>query len=169
MSDTARPAPTRAPRRVLLIASLALNLFFIGIAVAVAVHMGGKHGPSPLDRSPNARIDRLAASLPQQDAKEVLAQFKTVQPTIEAGRAASRTAQEEVRRALQAEPFDPVAADQALNALRDARRGIWAALHGAVLKAAAKMSPEGRARLADWIPPDDPERQRPRYRTQTER
>ncbi|WP_029004453.1 periplasmic heavy metal sensor [Azorhizobium doebereinerae] len=169
MSEMSRPSGRRAPWRLLLVVSLALNLFFLGAAVALVIHKSGRPGPmsaerNPADRSPAARIDRLAATLPPQDAKEVQAQFTAVEATVEAGRRASREAQEAVRRALKAEPFDPAAADTALNALRDARRSIWAALHGAVMKAAVNMSPEGRARLADWIPPDDPVRPKPASR-----
>lgn len=164
MSETSLPMRRRAPWRLLLVVSLALNLFFLGAAVALVIHKSGRPGPSPADRSPAARIDRLAATLPPQDAKEVQAQFAAAEAAIETGRRASREAQEAVRRALKAEPFDPAAVDTALNALRDARRSIWAALHGAVMKAAVNMSPEGRARLADWIPPDDPVRPKPASR-----
>ncbi|WP_341988603.1 periplasmic heavy metal sensor [Azorhizobium sp. AG788] len=146
------------PQRLLLVGSLALNLFFVGAAVAV----GWRQAQAPalpaavaLDRSPAARIDRLAATLPGPDAKVLYAQFQAAEPTIESDRAVSRRAQEAVRRALDAPTFDPATADTALSALRDARRAVWRTLHGALLRAATEMSPEGRARLADWVPPTE--------------
>lgn len=144
------------PQRLLLVGSLALNLFFVGAAVAVGMQQSrAPLPPAPQDRSPAARIDRLAATLPGPDAKVLYAQFQAAEPAIEIDRAASRRAQEAVRRALTADSFDPATADTALSALRDARRAVWRTLHGALLRAATDMSPEGRARLADWVPPTE--------------
>lgn len=140
------------PQRLLLVGSLALNLFFVGAAIALALQQPPAPAP-PLDRSPAARIDRLAATLPGPDAKVLYAQFQAAEPAIEVDRTASRRAQDTVRRTLTADPFDPAAADAALAALRDARRAVWRTLHGSLLLAATQMSPEGRSRLANWVPP----------------
>lgn len=142
------------PQRLLLVGSLALNLFFVGAAIAMALQQPPAPA-APLDRSPAARIDRLAATLPGPDAKVLYAQFQAAEPAIEIDRAASRRAQDAVRRTLTAHTFDPAAADAALTALRDARRAVWHTLHGALLQAATQMSPEGRSRLANWVPPPD--------------
>ncbi len=156
MSGIALRFGAAGPQRLLLVASLALNLFFVGAAVSIAIQQSRVPvADAPLDRSPAARIDRLAATLPGPDAKLVYAQFQAAEPAIEAGRLASRAAQEKVRRILKTEPFDIGAADDALSSLRDARRAVWLTLHAALVRAAADMSPEGRARLADWVPPND--------------
>ncbi len=154
MSGLSLRLPVLPPQRLLLVGSLALNLFFVGAAIALALQQAPAPAPPP-DRSPAARIDRLAATLPAPDAKVLYAQFQAAEPAIEIDRAASRRAQEDVRRALTADTFDPATADTALSALRDARRAVWRTLHGALLLAATDMSPEGRARLADWLPPPE--------------
>ncbi|MEP9365954.1 periplasmic heavy metal sensor [Xanthobacter sp. VNH20] len=150
------------PRRLLLVASLALNLFFIGLAVAVAIQetreRAARPAPVVLDRSPAARIDRLAAALPPADAQALKARFQSALGTIDAAQAASRVAQDKVRAALSAEPFESAAADAALMQLREARRGLWRALHAVIVGAAGDMSAEGRTRLASWVPPEDGDR-----------
>ncbi|MFG1422359.1 periplasmic heavy metal sensor [Roseixanthobacter liquoris] len=150
------------PRRLLLVASLALNLFFVGLAVAVAFQETRERAAAPapvaLDRSPAARIDRLAAALPPADAQALRARFQGTLGAIDAAQDASRVAQDKVRAALVAEPFDAAAADAALAQLREARRGLWRALHAVIIGAAGEMSAEGRARLASWVPPEEGER-----------
>lgn len=167
MTDLPQTVSAGRARRWLLIASLALNLFFIGGLVSVATHRLGHSGAPAQDRTLEARIDRLTASLPKQDAALLQAQFKTTESAIEAARRTSREAQQAVRTALTAEPFDPAAAAQALSTLRDARDRLWSEIHGALVKAAIAMSPEGRERLARWIPsgetgPENKKRQDPR-------
>ena len=57
----ALPAVTRGSSRWLLLGSLALNLFFVGIAVAMAIRAPA---PSYWDRNVFVRVERLAAPLP---------------------------------------------------------------------------------------------------------
>ncbi len=152
MTDVPPSASAGRARRWLLIASLALNVFFIGGLVSVASHRFTRPPPTPADRTLEARIDRLTNSLPPQDAALLQTQFKAVEATVERARQASRDAQQNVRVALTAPTFDPDAATQALGALREARERIWIEIHSALVKAAIAMSPEGRERLARWIP-----------------
>lgn len=149
-----------APRR-LLIASLALNLFFVGVAVAVAVRAPRKPVFVPPvnveERSPRVRIDRLAATLPLSDARLLLARFAAVNGRLVEAEAASRAAQERARETFLARPFDPAAARAALSGLRDARRDVWSIVHDAIIDAAGQMSPEASARIAAWVPPVPPD------------
>lgn len=149
-----------APRR-LLIASLALNLFFAGVALAVVMRAPHKPlslpAPNVEDRSPRVRIDRLAAPLPMADARLLLGRFAAANGRLVEAEAASRAAQERARAALLATPFDPAAVRSALAGLRDARRDVWFLVHGVIIDAALQMSPEGRARIAAWVPPLQPE------------
>ena len=73
MSETAAASPRRSSRVVLMV-SLALNLFFIGAAAALA----WRH--YAWDRreawTPGARVERLAASLPSADADKLRAAFR---------------------------------------------------------------------------------------------
>src|SRR5262245_34682483 len=59
------PTVERGTSRWLLLGSLALNLFFVGIAIAMAVRAPA---PSYWDRNVFVRIERLAATLPPADA-----------------------------------------------------------------------------------------------------
>lgn len=151
-----------SPQRVLLVASLALNLFFVGIAAAVVLHRprAPEAGVSAdAGASPKVRIDALAATLPPADARVLQDRFGAGARHIDAADAASREAQEKARRALSAVPYDPAAAAAALTDLRAARREVWSILHGVVVEAARDMSQEGRDRLAAWVPPQPAPRQ----------
>ncbi len=65
--SVAHAVPSVAPGspRWLLLGSLALNLFFVGVAIAMAVR-----APAPSYWDPNifVRVERLAATLPPADA-----------------------------------------------------------------------------------------------------
>ncbi|MFG1249604.1 periplasmic heavy metal sensor [Xanthobacter flavus] len=149
-----------APRR-LLVASLALNLFFAGLALAVVMRAPHKPvsfaSPNVEDRSPRVRIDRLAATLPMTDARLLLTRFGAANGKLVEAEAASRAAQERAREAFLAMPFDPTAARAALSGLRDARRDVWSIVHDVIIDAAGQMSPDGRARIAAWVPPVQPD------------
>ena len=138
-------------QRVLLVASLALNLFFAGAAVAVALHR--VHGPPPAGQSPAVRIDHLAATLPAADAAVLRARFSEIATSLAAAEQVSRFAQDKARSAISATPFDESAGDQAFTELRAARRAVWLLVHKAILDAAKDMSQQGRDHLAAWVPP----------------
>ncbi|MFG1268758.1 periplasmic heavy metal sensor [Xanthobacter versatilis] len=138
-------------QRLLLVASLALNLFFAGAAVAVAFHR--MHGPPPAGRSQTVHIDRLAATLPAADAAVLRARFGDIADSLAAAEQASRLAQDKARSAISATPFDESRGDQAFVELRAARRAVWLIVHKAILDAAKDMSQEGRDQLAAWVPP----------------
>lgn len=153
LSSASGPA---APRW-LLVASLSLNLFFVGAGLALLVR-GAPMGPVPQAAtpevpSPRVRIDRLAATLPPADSRLLMARFNAVQDKLAAAEAVSRAAQERARAAFDAAPFDPAQAQAALAQLRDARRDIWAIVHEVITAAGQEMSQEGRNRIAAWVPP----------------
>lgn len=144
-------AETRFSQRLLL-ASLALNLFLVGAAGALVI----RHYSSPeaasatVDRSIAGRVDRIAATLPAADADILKAAFGADRGKIEAAQTALRAAQDDLRGALRAEPFD-------LNALRGemaktlaARQTFDQPVYDMFATAAAKMSVAGRNKLADW-------------------
>jgi uncharacterized membrane protein len=138
---------SRSPSRWLLLVSLALNLFFIGIAGStLARHWLAK----PVDRSDAARFERIAATLPATDADRLRAQFAAQRTAIEAGRQAIGQKQERIRTALRAEPFDADALRAAMAESRAARETFYQVLQGVISTAASDMSPAGRSKLADW-------------------
>jgi uncharacterized membrane protein len=137
-------------RRVLLV-SLALNLFFVGACAALAWrhYLPREHGGA---WTPGVRIERMAAALPAGDADVLHAEFRAQAEKTEAAHGAFRTAQARMRSALRAEPFDPAALRAAMADTRAARAKLDETLQDVVAAASARMTPDGRHRLADWTP-----------------
>lgn len=146
--------PFERTSRRLVLASLALNLFFVGVAGALIVrNYASAPAPSaPVDRSVAARIDRLAATLPAADADLLRAEFREHTATVEPARDTYRRAQDAVRQVLRTEPFDGVALRAAMAQTRAARQALDEALQDVIAAAAARMSPAGRRKLAEWPP-----------------
>ena len=152
----AGPGPVRMSR-VILLGSLAFNLFFLGVVSAVVVRHYWVHAPRPVALAPARtaaeRIDRLAASLPPDDAEKLRAQFAANEGPVEAAHAAYRKAQEASRAALRAEPVEAPPLPAAMADARAARQSLDLALEDVIVKAATQMSPAGRKALAEWTPP----------------
>jgi uncharacterized membrane protein len=149
-------APVGRVSRALLFASLALNLFFVGIfgALAVRHHLpdaGARPGEPP--RTAGARIARLAAALPEPDGARLQEDFGARREAIEAAGAAYREAQEQIRAALRREPFDAAALREAMVASRAARLKLDEMVQEVIAAATEQMSPDGRRRVADYTPP----------------
>jgi len=141
--------------RWLLIGSLALNLFFVGTVGALALRhimAAPQQAETERPRTAAARLERLAAPLPAADAETLRAAFRTRAAEAESARDALNRAYERVQTALRAQPFD---AAQLRAAMADARaaRPLYEVVMQDILTAGASgMSPEGRARLAEWPP-----------------
>jgi len=139
--------------RWLLLGSLALNLFFVGAAGAVAVRYSS---PVPLaavariHHSLASRLDRIANSLPSADSEAIRAQLHHDAEKVAAAQADLRLSQDAVRKSLRAEPFDAEATRTAMAENRSARDNFDRVLHNMIAAAAAKMSVVGRNKLADW-------------------
>jgi uncharacterized membrane protein len=139
--------------RWLLLGSLALNLFFVGAAGAVAYRYSS---PVPLttvshiDHNLVERLNRVADSLPPTDAVVMRAELRTDEVKIAAAQADLRLSQDEVRRSLRAEPFDADAMRKAMAVNHDAHERFDQVVHDMVASAAGKMSVVGRNKLADW-------------------
>jgi uncharacterized membrane protein len=145
------PRSEGAHLRWLLLGSLALNLFFVGAAGAVAFRYSS---PVPLatvshiDHSLAGRLDRVASSLPPEDADLLRAQLRIEAVKVAAAQADLRLSQETVRNSLRAAPFDADAMRAAMAENRVARQNFDQVLHDTIAAAAAKMSDVGRAELA---------------------
>ena len=142
--------------RWLLIGSLALNLFFIGTIGALAVRhyvMPAQPAATERPRTAAARIERLAAPLPAADAEKLRAAFRAREAAAESARDTLNRAFERMQAALRAQPFDPAQLRAALADVRAARPVYEQVMQEIYLDGAAAMSPEGRAKLADWPPP----------------
>jgi uncharacterized membrane protein len=137
----------------LLLGSLALNLFFVGAAGAVAFRYSS---PVPLatvariDHSLAGRIDRIAASLPPNDAQIMLTQLRADAEKVASAQADLRLSQEDVRKSLRAEPFNADNMRTAMAESRTAHENFEQVLHDMIAAAASRMSVVGRTKLADW-------------------
>jgi uncharacterized membrane protein len=139
----------RGPSRWLLLGSLALNLFFVGVAVAFTLRPAP---PPPWHRNVFVRIDRLAGSLPAADGDLLRAGIKAHRGPIEAAQSQYRGTQDATRTTLRQEPFDIAALQAAMAKTRAARQNFDQAIHEMFAAAAGQMSPAGRRALADWPP-----------------
>jgi uncharacterized membrane protein len=139
--------------RQLLLASLVLNLLFVGATGAVAFRYAS---PVPLatvariDHNIASRLDRIAASLPPADTEVMREQLRQDAAKVAAAQADLRLAQDEVRKTLRAEPFDTDAMRSAMATSRAAHDNFDLVLQNTIAAAASKMSVVGRNKLADW-------------------
>lgn len=141
-------AAKRPATRWLLLGSLALNLFFIGIAIAMAVR------PAPSartwERDIFIRTERLAESLPKADGALLVAQMNANRDTIESTQKQYRAAQNAIRESIRKEPFDESTMRAAMSETRAARQAFDVAVQNTFANAATQMSQAGRVALADW-------------------
>jgi uncharacterized membrane protein len=143
------PSVTRGSSRWLLLASLALNLFFLGVAIAMAVRAPV---PSYWDRNVFVRVERMTAALPPKDAEVVRGQINANHAAIDAAQNKYHQARERIHDVLRQEPFDAAALRAAMADTRAARQNFDQTVQGVFASAAAQMSPPGRSALADWPP-----------------
>ena len=156
MATASTPLGSDRTSRVILLISLALNLFFLGLVSAGPVRHLFYHQQRVVlqpSRTAAERIDRLAATLPADDADKLRAAFHTRETTLESAHAAYRKAQESIRSTLRAQPFDVSTLRAAMADLRAARQSLDAVLQDVIATAATEMTPAGRNKLAEWAPP----------------
>jgi len=149
MAQTA-PLTERRSTRWLLLGSLALNLFFIGIAIAMLIR--GPAPPSTWDRNVFVRVERIAATLPPADADLLRGTINNNRQALEKAQTDYRSAQDKIREAMRREPFSLDDMRAEMSRTRAARQSFDQILQGAFADAAAKMSPSGRQALAAWPP-----------------
>ncbi|HMA51029.1 MAG TPA: periplasmic heavy metal sensor [Magnetospirillaceae bacterium] len=128
--------------RWLLPASLALNLFFVVLAF--------RHHPFLHPHPPNAGniVDFMKPNLPPADAEILQKSFEAHKAAMDEAHKAGQDFPEKIRAALTANPFNPDALTQALRDGQTSHQVIEDAMASALVDAATKMTPEGRAALA---------------------
>lgn len=153
MIALAAPAEDRASRRLVLW-SLGFNLFFIGLigALLLRVFVAPPPTPAPYDRSAKARIERIAETLPPSDAELMRAEYRAKAGPVDTARAEFERHIDAVRDTFRAEPYDGGATRAAMTDARGAYQKFQVLLQDIIASAAAKMSPAGRQKLADWSP-----------------
>ena len=141
---------TRPSARWRLLGSLALNLFFVAFAIALAVRPAA---PAPAwDRDVFVRAERIADTLPTADAAALRGRIKASRGDIENAQTKFRSAQDAIRDTLRTEPFDAEALRASMANARAARQAFDQTIQGVFAGAAAQMSQPGRQALADWPP-----------------
>jgi uncharacterized membrane protein len=145
----ALPAPARGSSRWLLLGSLALNLFFVGVALAMVIR-----APAPSYWDPNVfvRVERLAATLPPSDAAIVRDQMNANHAAIDEAQTSYHSARQHIHEVLRQEPFDVEAMRSATAQTRAARLNFDQTIQGVFAEIAAKITPAGRQALANWPP-----------------
>jgi uncharacterized membrane protein len=147
----ALPATARGGSRWLLLGSLALNLFFVGVAVAMAIR-----APAPPPRwNPNVfvRVERLAATLPPADADILRGAIQANHDAIESAQTKYHTARDHIHEALRQDPFKIDDLRAAMAETRAARQNFDQVIQGVVAGVAAEMSSAARHAVADWRNP----------------
>jgi uncharacterized membrane protein len=149
IAQFAPAALSRGSSRWLLLASLALNLFFVGIAVAMAIRAPA--APT-WDRDVFVRIERIATTLPAADADLLRGEVAARRQALEDAQHQFFTAREQIHTALRRDPFSADDMRAAMLKTRTARQNFDQTLQGIFANAASRMSNSGRNALADWPP-----------------
>jgi uncharacterized membrane protein len=140
--------------RYVFVGSLALNLVLAGAAGAMALQHARAVPPLEpvvgIKHSIEYRFNRVAASLPESDARIIRAEFRAEAVQLLAAETQMRLSKAAVRESLRAQPFDPAAMRTAMAETNVARDHFYELVHDTVATATAKMSPAGRQMLADW-------------------
>ena len=130
---------------VALILSVAVNLALAGFIMGRT----GLRGFAEMAPDPSLGAFRVLRELPEsrRDALRPMMRdhFREVRPDLRRLRAA----QEDIGRALAAEPYAPEALAEALSRFRDALLASQAHSHQALMALAAQMTPEERRRMLD--------------------
>ena len=142
-------AATRFSSRWLLLGSLALNLFFVGVAVALVVRAPA--APA-WDRNVFVRVEHIADTLPPDDADLLRGQINANRQIIDDAQRQYHTAQDQIHATLREQPFDVEAMRAAMAKTRAARQAFDQVIQGVFAFSASQMSPAGRSALADWPP-----------------
>jgi uncharacterized membrane protein len=143
--------PARSGSRWLLLGSLALNLFFVGVALAMAIR-----APAPPPRwDPNVfvRVERLAATLPPTDADLLRSAFKAHHDVIETAQTNYQIARKHIHEVLREDPFQIEHLRTAMAETRAARQAYDQVIQEVFADIAASMSSAGRHAVADWRKP----------------
>jgi len=142
------PPARAAGSRWLLLGSLALNLFFVGVAFAMAIR-----APTPPPRwDPNVfvRVERLSAILPPADADMLRGAMQVNHDRIASAQTAYHDARDEIRETLRQDPFKVDDMRAAMANTRAARQGFDQVIQGVFADTVVKMSPAARHAIADW-------------------
>ena len=144
---------THRTTAILLAVSVALNLFFLGVATSWAWR--GRHEHA---RERGAAVERR--SPPKADASSWLTESE--RDELRPRRKALRALRREAEGLLRAESFEPEKFRGSLSALRTETDAVQASMHELMIRRASGAGLDERRRLADANWPREPERHKPR-------
>ena len=141
--------------RIVLIASLALNVFALGAFTSALVldgsrWFGDRERPRRFIGMPSPH--RLRAALDEGDQRTLHAAMEAHRSEIRARIRGIRAARRDVAEAIRAQPFDRARLDAALVRLRESEGATATEIHGMIAELVAKLDADGRARVAELIP-----------------
>ncbi len=134
-------------RTRLLWLSLGLNVFAVTLLAVPHLRPGHPPGPPHFD----TLIERLARNLQEPDAARFRDSMARERPWWELGRQKLDEARQAVGRSVGHEPFDPAAVHAALQAMQQRVVEGATRFDDSLVMALGTLSPEGRARLAEFV------------------
>lgn len=136
----------RGPLLIALVLSLTANLFLLSFGAARWYH--ARHDDDSANHAAFWRRNGGHGRGPGPGRELLRGAFEQRRPELRARRQQLREAQRAVQDALNGEPFDPPALDQALERLRQATAESQQLMHEALKQVAPSLSREQRAQLA---------------------
>jgi Spy/CpxP family protein refolding chaperone len=144
----ALPTPPPQRLRVLLVASLGLNLLLAGFLTTTLARQHAWHHPHGGGGGIEAIFQHAEQDLSASDAAVLHHAFAAHETELAAAHHAYVSAAEAVRAALVAEPFDAQKLRAAMQSAREARQLMAPLIEAVTLDAAPAMSLAGRQTLA---------------------
>lgn len=144
-SQSAAPASAGRWTKILLAASLALNLLVVGLAVGSVLRDGPPRGGRDFGLGP------ISEALSHGDRKTLRRAFLERHPEARTDRREMRAEFDVLLAALRAEPFDPAALDQALQAVARRNADLLATGRELVAERLKAMDGAERADFADRL------------------
>lgn len=141
--------PRRRWRSVLLIVSLALNLFLIGTLAGGRIADWRHAGPPIAAPMSPGMVSRLVRELPPPAQQEARQLFLDRRSEIRRRIRALHTARAEAMALLTEEPFDPGAFSQAMTQVRERTLAVQEVIHDVLIDLSGQVDPDTRARLAN--------------------
>ena len=146
--------------RLLLVISLAVNLFFIGVVAVSAVTghgfgimgFGGPHG-SRLTGMPPPR--QLRSVLDEQGQQILGTMLDSRRDAFHANLDAMFEARQAVADALATKPYDPAKVEAAMAVLREREAVMATGAQSMILELASKLDDGQRAKVAELLKPRD--------------
>lgn len=151
-SEPPAPQKRRSPTwvRVVLFASLALNLLIVGLVVGT-LGQRAKIDRSDAPRLRDAGLGPLAMILPRDQQGALREQLRHHAPDLRQNREMMRNDIRLILTALRSEPFDPGALAEVLSGQRRTATGRMEIGHRALIEAVSNATPQERARMADRL------------------